>query len=202
LNLSADPKTPKELEPQFEALCKALKLNPDTNDVLDILRDPTKVPWSDLTNAIEHLESYGTFRGCLSDDWIITSPGPMERQRDGTFSRALQARGVRFFVVGDLTEEWYLYSIAHPIERAEDVVANLERYFSSSLVRNLMKEYPALPSDANKEELTKRFGEILSVAQVHLPVRILARDLVENGFPVLRYEIRWAPEALRPCGRS
>jgi hypothetical protein len=64
-----------------------------------------------------------------------------------------------------------------------------------------MKEYPVLPPDAKKDEVTRRFGEILSVAQVHLPVRILARNLVENGFLVLRYEIRWAPEALRLCGR-
>ncbi|RXW23456.1 hypothetical protein EST38_g2421 [Candolleomyces aberdarensis] len=196
----ADPKTPAELRPQFEALCKALKLDPDADDVLETLKDPTRVSSSDLTNTIEHLESYGTFRGCLSDDWIITSPGPMERQRNGTFSRALQARGVRFVVFGDLTEEWYLYSIAHPIERAEDVITNLERYFSSSLVRDLVGQYPALPPKAKKKDLKRRFGEILSVAQVHLPVRVLARDLVDNGFPVLRYEIRWTPEELRPFG--
>ena len=99
---SADPKTPAELEPQFESLCKALKLDPGAVGILETLRDPIKVPPSDITNAIEHLESYGTFRGCLSDDWIITSHGQMERQRDGSFSRTLQARGVRYVVVGDL----------------------------------------------------------------------------------------------------
>jgi hypothetical protein len=69
-------------------------------------------------------------------------------------------------------------------------------------VRSLINQFSAIAPDAKEEELTKRFGEILSMAQVRLPVQILARDLVENGFPVLRYEIRWAPEAFRPCGRS
>jgi hypothetical protein len=142
---SADLKSSQRTGTPIRSPTQSSETGPRAADVLGTLRDPTKVPWFDITNAIEHLESYGTFRGCLSDDWIITSPGPMERQRNGTSSRALQARGVRFVVAGDLTEEWYIYSIAHPIDGAEDIVTNLERYFSSLLVRGLMKEcYPPM----------------------------------------------------------
>ncbi|KAF5319051.1 hypothetical protein D9611_012717 [Ephemerocybe angulata] len=38
-----DPKTPKELQPQFEALCRALDLDPDAEDVVETLRDPSKI---------------------------------------------------------------------------------------------------------------------------------------------------------------
>ena len=33
-------------------------------------------------------------------------------------------------------------------------------------------------------------------------MRLLARDLLKAGFPVLRYEIRWTPEQVRPFGEN
>ena len=60
------PKTPAELRSQFEALCRALSLDPTSPNVLDTLRDSTKVPFSAITRAIETdalgIEN-GTFRG-------------------------------------------------------------------------------------------------------------------------------------------
>ena len=53
-----------------------------------------------------------------------------------------------------------------------------------------------------KEELERLYGRILSEGQVHLPVRLFARDMVNAGFPVVRYEIRWTPEQVRPLGTS
>ncbi|TEB33306.1 alpha/beta-hydrolase [Coprinellus micaceus] len=185
-----NPKTPRELRPQFKSLCRALGLDPDAEDVVEILKDPARVPWASITKVIEDPENllglYGTFRGCLSEDWIQTSPRPMERQRDGSFARELKKRGV--------AEEWYLYSIAHPITSPDDLVPNLERYFSSDLVAKLMK------LDRGGEDVQRRFGELLSLVQVHLPVHILARDLAASGFPVLRYQIRWTPPEVRPLG--
>lgn len=148
----------------------------------------------------ERLGVYGTFRGCLSDDWISPSPGPMERQRNGAFSQALKKRGLRFIVVGDLKEEWYLYSIAHPIRGPHEIVPNLERYFSPALVEKLLRGYPELPADALGDEAQRSFGEILSDVQVHLPIRLLARDLLAHDFPVLCYSIRWTPAQARPYG--
>jgi len=41
---------------------------------------------------------------------------------------------------------------------------------------------------------------VLSDGQVHLPTRLLARDLASHGMPVVRYEIHWTPPALRTQG--
>jgi len=68
------------------------------------------------------------------------------------------------------------------------------------MVESLLEHYYKLPDNASSLASRKLFGEILSDAQVHLPVRILGRDLHEAGFPVLRYEIRWTPEKLRLDG--
>ncbi|KDR80904.1 hypothetical protein GALMADRAFT_241413 [Galerina marginata CBS 339.88] len=199
--LLTDPKTPLELRPQFDELCRALKLDPDAPDILPTLRDPSKVPWESITKVIEtDLGHFGTFRGCLSEDWISVDPGPMEWQRSGGLARGLLAHGVRSVVVGDLTEEWYLYSIAHPINGPLDILPNLERYFPTDIAKKMVGVFPQLPANAGSEESTRLYGDIMSVGQVHLPVRLLAKDLESSGYPILRYEIRWSPEQHRPFG--
>lgn len=204
-----DPKTQAELRPQFEALCRALQLNPDSPDILDTLKDPKKVSWKSITHVIEtdKMGKYGTFRGCLGGDgWLSPVKAGnrpdslMDWQRTGGFAHSLRARGVKAVVIGDLKEEWYLYSIAHPISGPKDILPNLERYFSDYISQKMIDAYPPLDNNASSEEATGRFGDILSAAQVHLPVRLLVRDLRAAGFPVVRYEIRWTPEQARPFG--
>ncbi|EIN08288.1 carboxylesterase [Punctularia strigosozonata HHB-11173 SS5] len=196
------PKSLRELRPQFRALCSALGLDPDASGVLSVLRDARRVPWASIAHAIENLGVHGTFRGALDGGWLPVSPDSMTWQRSGDFARALRAKGVRSIVVGDLTEEWYLYSIAHPIHTPADIHTNLERYYPADLVHKLLALYDKWPphEGTDVEELQKLFGEMLSEGQVHLPVRLLHRDLAKSGFPVLRYEIRWTPEQLRPFG--
>ncbi|KAF8957122.1 Alpha/Beta hydrolase protein [Flammula alnicola] len=96
-----------------------------------------------LCRALNH---FGTFRGCLADDWVNVNPGLVEWQRSGGLARGLQEHGVRSVVVGDLIEEWYLYSIAHPID-----------------------------ANAGSDEATKLYGDIMSCGQVHLPVSCLRK---------------------------
>ncbi|KZT07020.1 carboxylesterase [Laetiporus sulphureus 93-53] len=197
------PKTPAELRPQFQALCRALKLDPTSPDVLSILRNPAKVPTSAITHVIETDAvgvEYGTFRGCTDGAWLASTPDPMSWQRSGGFAHALKAKGVRSIVVGDLTEEWYLYAIAHPVCGVRDVEPNVMRYFPPNVVRKLLTLYTPPKEDASVEEVKKYMGDVLSDGQVHLPVRLLARDLMAADFPVVRYEIRWTPEQVRPFG--
>ncbi|KAE9397935.1 carboxylesterase [Gymnopus androsaceus JB14] len=197
------PKTPAELRPQFEALCHALDIDPHSPDVLNTLRDSSVIPASKICELIETDAlgtEYGTFRGSVDESWLMSSPDVMAWQRSGQFARNLMKRGVKSIVVGDLTEEWYLYSIAHPISQANDVPVNLERYYPMEMVEQMMKLYRQLGDNAEPEECARLFGDILSDWQVHLPVRLLARDLHQAGFPVLRYEIAWTPEQLRPEG--
>ncbi|KAJ7272575.1 Alpha/Beta hydrolase protein [Mycena haematopus] len=194
------PRTAEELRPQFQALCRALDINPSSSDALSRLLE---VPASEITRVIETDvlgTEYGTFRGCLDGEWLATSPDPMTWQRTGGFAHALREKGVKSILVGDLTEEWYLYSIAHPINTPKDIAPNLERYYPTGMVMALMSHYHSLPENATSEASAKLFGEILSDSQVHLPIRILVRDLHAAGFPALRYEIRWTPEQLRSKG--
>ncbi|KAI0692905.1 carboxylesterase [Cytidiella melzeri] len=197
------PKSPRDLRPQFQAVCRALGIDPSLPDALSKLRDPNVTPASALTHIIETDKAgteNGTFRGCVEESWFPGTPDIMEWQRSGGFADALREKGVRSVVVGDLTEEWYLYSIAHPVKSMKDIELNLKRYYQDDFIKKTMEMYPAVPDGADEKEFMKLLGQVLSDGQVHLPVRLLARDLVRAGFPVLRYEIRWTPEQVRPFG--
>ncbi|KAL1676535.1 Alpha/Beta hydrolase protein [Schizophyllum commune] len=201
------PKTPADLRTQYAALCTALNLDPAAPDTLATLRDPTRVPASRITHAIETDAvgtEHGTYRGALSAPWLSTEAGhdPMTWQRTGALAHALRAKGVKSILLGDVPDEWYLYSIAHPIQAAADIPVNLRRYYPGDLVDKMLKLWDELPGDATKEVAARRFGEVLSAGQVHVPVRMLHRDLVNAGFPVVRYAVRWAPEGVKPFGEQ
>ncbi|EKM58177.1 uncharacterized protein PHACADRAFT_252281 [Phanerochaete carnosa HHB-10118-sp] len=198
------PKNPASLRPQFQALCRAVGIDPAAPDAFAKLSDPAVVPASVITHAIETDATgpeHGTFRGCLDGDWLATRPSPMEWQRSGEFARALKAKGVRSIVVGDLTEEWYLYAIAcGELHSMDEVKTNLERFYPTDFNNKVVPLWRTVPEGSPPEDFMRLFGEISSMAQVHCPVRILARDLINAGFPVLRYEIAWTPEQVRPKG--
>jgi hypothetical protein len=124
----------------------------------------------------------------------------MEWQQSGGLARGLKARGVRAVVIGDLPDEWYIYSLVHPIKKPRDILPNLERYFPTDVAKNMIEAFPKLLPSADSKAAAKLYGDIMSCGQVHLPVRMFAKDMETNGFPVLRYEIRWTPEQYRPLG--
>jgi len=160
--------------------------------VLDTLRDPARLPAAAITRAIETDAlgvALGTFRGAFEESWLAAEP--MAWQRTGGLARGLQAHGVRSLVLGDLAEEWYLYSIAHFVKDVRGIELNMERYYQEDIVRKMMPLYRSLPEGAPVAEVEKLFGEMLSEGQVYLPVRLLARDLLASGFPFVRYRIRW-----------
>ena len=199
------PKTPAELRPQFVAFCRALSLDPSSPTVLEDLRNPDKVPTSAIVHAIDTDAlgvEFGTFRGAWEPSWLGSSDA-MEWQRTGGLARGLTAHGVRSVVVGDLTEEWYLYSISHPIQTIDDVEKNLLRYYRADVVTKMMEVCLAggkAPAEMTQEELVRLLGDMLSEGQVYLPVRLFARDMIQAGFPLVRYVIRWTPEQVRPFG--
>ena len=202
---STTPKTPAELRPQYAALCRALDLDPSSPS-LAALRDPSRVPASAITRAIETDAlgtEHGTFRGCREPRWLGGDGDAMAWQRTGGLARGLAAHGVRSVAVGDLSEEWYLYSIAHPVRGMRDVARNLERYYRADAVKRMLEIYLGA-GDGGEEDTAERaarvFGDVLAEGQVHLPVRLFARDMLAARFPLVRYEIRWTPEQLRPLG--
>ncbi|KAI0068602.1 carboxylesterase [Artomyces pyxidatus] len=200
--IAANPKPPGQLRPQYQALCRALKLDPDAPDTLSILRDPIRTPWQSITELIdsESLGAYGTFRGCLDGNWLPDTPDPMTWQRTGGLARGFLEHGVRSVVIGDLSEEWFSYAMAHPITEQKDILQNLERYYPDGIAERMIECYGNMPDGSKTAELQDWFGLVLSAGQVHLPVRLLHRDLWRAGFPVLRYAIEWTPEQWRPEG--
>ena len=133
----------------------------------------------------------------------------MAWQRSGELARGLRAHGVRSVVVGEVTEEWYLYSIAHPVTSEDELRRNLERYYRKDVVEKMLEVHLGQEGEGESgkplgertpEELERLLGEVVSEGQVYLPVRLFARDMLAAGYPLVRYEIRWTPEQLRKLG--
>ncbi|KAF7317743.1 Carboxylic ester hydrolase [Mycena kentingensis (nom. inval.)] len=151
---------------------------------------------------------YGTFRGCWDgQNWLPSSANPMEWQRSGAFARALRAKGVRSIVVGDLTEEWYLYSIAHPIASFDEIAPNLERYYQREVVEGLMKMYPK-PQDGDGDALKRFYGDLFRYV-THGTDRMLwafrAPNLTESQMDVARNWLDRVQEetaAIEKAGKS
>lgn len=202
---STVPKTPAELRPQFEALCLALSLDPKAPDILDILRDPTKVPAETLMHVIGTCKpgtEHSAYRSCLDGAWMSNDPDPMTWQRTGDLARKLLDKGVKAIAIGDLPDEWYIYAIGHEVNGLQDVMPNLLRWYPRTVAEKLMSLHKSLPDSATADEARKLTGKILSDGQVHVPVRIFARDFQQAGFPIFRYEIHWTPEQVRPNGEK
>jgi len=132
---------------------------------------------------------------------------PMEHQRSGELARGLKEHGVQSVVIGEVEEEWYLYSLAHPVRTREDAEVGLRRYLPEGVVQGLVREweekgrFEAVNEKDGETAMWERvFGEMLSTGQVYLPVRMLARDLCGAEFPVVRYVIEWTPEQCRKGG--
>ncbi|KAF8335098.1 hypothetical protein F5887DRAFT_989925 [Amanita rubescens] len=103
-------------------------------------------------------------------------------------------------MVGELKDEWYIYSVSHPISSPQDVKRHLTKHFPERIVNRLMLCFREISNDEDPEVAQRLFGQALSCALVHLPIRILQRDLLAAGFPVIRYLIEWTPEQLRHIG--
>ncbi|KDQ52807.1 hypothetical protein JAAARDRAFT_197885 [Jaapia argillacea MUCL 33604] len=205
-SIVANPKPPSVLREQYNAVCDALSLDPSSPTSFTTLSDPSAIPASKLTELIDSdkLGIYGTFRGCLEPEWYTggqsDSVDLMEWQRSGGLAKGLKEKGVKKIVVGEMMEEWYLYSIAHPVHGVGDIKFNLERYYERHDIDKVLNCYRTLPANAPLADIVRLMGEILSDGQVYLPVRFLARDMMKHGYPILRYEIRWSPEQRRPLG--
>ncbi|KAL0062266.1 hypothetical protein AAF712_010835 [Marasmius tenuissimus] len=159
--IATTPKTLSEHQPQYNALCTALDLDPSSSGNL--------------------VDSEGSIEGIGRE--------ALRSHRDGQNL----AFSMEPSVERDLTEEWYLYSIAHePIKSREDVRLNLLRYYRGNEVERMMAGREPVKGD-----WVRLFGEILSDWQVHVPVRMFARDMAKAGFPVVRYRIKWTPEKAR-----
>jgi hypothetical protein len=142
---------------------EALGIKNASEESLNHLKDPNKVSWESITAAAEKLIPYGTFRAC-SDGHFLNS-GSMKYQASPQFASALLSKGVKFLVVGDLKDEWYLYSIAHPITDYASIGANLRRYYPDAIVDRILKYYGGLNADDSQEEKENLFGVMLSEGQ-------------------------------------
>ena len=196
-----DPFDPAFRNEQFALLAEKLDLDPSKPGTLETIRDPVKVPSDRLVKAVFDMGTQSTFRAVVgSDGWC--RPDQMAYQHSGQFARDLKAAGVKCIIMGDVLEEWGWYSGQHVCREPKDILPNAARWYPIDVAQAIVDSFQPLSSDPTPEECDKRLADVLAAGQVHLPIRILARDLINASFPVVRYTFEKAPVALNLPGRS
>ncbi|WOO83410.1 putative esterase/lipase [Vanrija pseudolonga] len=193
----SDPLTPSERETQFAAFCAQLGADPASPSILAELRDTARYPTAALVAAVENMGLHSTFRGVVEAGWLRADQ--MAFQRSGGLGAALSAAGVRCVIAGDVRDEDAFYGIVHDVTTATDLLPNVARYYPLDVAQRLLAAYPPLDADAPRAQCQARLGRVLADGQVHLPVRLLCRDLAP-ALPTVRYAVEMVPRALGTGG--
>lgn len=190
----APPLTRLERAEQFSELCAQLGADAKSPGILADLRDQEKYPTEAIIAAVQRMGSLSTFRGVAADDegWSIRDILSYQRNSMG---RDLRSAGVKCVITGDVRDESVFYSVVHDAPRPADILPNVARYYPLHLAEALCATYPPLEDDATPQECQARLGRVLADGQVHLPVRLLAKDLSPH-IPTVRYTIEMVAEAL------
>ncbi|WVQ95293.1 hypothetical protein IAU59_002388 [Kwoniella sp. CBS 9459] len=188
----ADPLTPSTRNSQFQAFCQALNIDPSTPDILSRLRDKSEFPTERIIKAVEAMGDQCTFRGVVgTDGWVRADQ--VEYQRNGGLAKGLREAAVKCIIVGDVRDEDYFYKGVHFSESQAELVPNIARYYPWEQSERFLASYGPLAEDATVEEINNLLGRILADGQVHLPVRLLAKELAHADFPVVRYAVEFVP---------
>ncbi|KAG8221109.1 Alpha/Beta hydrolase protein [Butyriboletus roseoflavus] len=122
--------------------------------------------------------------------WIPTCPDSMTWQRSGRLTRKLREKGLTSSAIGDLSEEWYLYAIAHPVHGPRDVFPNILRYYPLQIVERLVEQYRALSNWLVTHGTDRCFRALrvpsLTAAQKEVAVAWL--DAIDKEFEILERE--------------
>ncbi|OCF41074.1 hypothetical protein I317_05085 [Kwoniella heveanensis CBS 569] len=193
------PLTPATRNTQFHAFCQALSIDPSTPDILSKLRDPAQFPTEKVIKAVQDMGDQCTFRGVVgTDGWVRADQ--VDYQRNGGLAKGLKEAGVKCIIVGDVRDEDYFYKGVHPSKTQSDLIPNIARYYPWEQSERFLASYGPIAEDATVEEINDLLGRILADGQVHLPVRLLAKELALANFPVVRYAVEFVP-AFFPNGK-
>lgn len=158
------------------------------------------MPSAALMRAVDGLGVLGTFRCVAERGWA--EPDTMAYQATA-LGRDLRAAGVAVVVVGEVLHEEVFYATTHATPTPADIAPNLHRYFGTRLAAEFVDLYDSfapLQPDAERRLAQRRFGTIMANAQVYVPARLLAADLITQHFPVVRYSIECVARAVSKRG--
>lgn len=162
----------------MEELCQRLGIDHTAPDVLEQLRDTSRVSTEALIAAVQGDGDATTYRGIQgTDGWL--GADMMGYQRSGGLARGLREAGVKCIIAGDVRDEvsnltvttdltepvradWQVsfYRTVHPCETKADLKIHLDRFYPEDTSRRLLAAYPPLPDSASPGECDELLGRV------------------------------------------
>ena len=100
----SDPVQPAERNCQVQDLCKSLGIDYNAPDLLEQLRDTSKVTTEQLMKAVQGDGDAATYRGVAGPDGWVRSD-MMAYQQSGRLASDLKRAGVKCVITGDVRDE-------------------------------------------------------------------------------------------------
>lgn len=191
--IQPNPSTSPILTSQFDSLCAAVNLPPDSlasaTTKLDALR---LIPAQTLVEAIGKLP-YHTFR--TSTDNLFVPSDFLSSLHDGSFATLLAQSNIRL-VLGEVAHEANLYKLINPPSDHAGLLAQIGNYYPPAVTQRLLSltdiydippETGAGNSEYNeaktREKYQSAFAAITADMQVHASIRGLTRSLLSPHTP-------------------
>lgn len=197
--LLVQPKAIKEVDEQYEELLTLLDipLSLTPEEKLSHLRN---VSADKLMEVLPTMKQH-TFRA-VSDNIFIANTLLLDL-KSGKFSKLLLQKKNFNIVIGEVANEPYLYSVLDTPTSQEELIVQLENYYPTAAVKEMIKLYPTVPNSLPEveyhEQLRQLFGTIVADGQVYASSRGYVKNLVNNGFPkerIFRYKVSYRPKYL------
>ncbi|KAF8851792.1 carboxylesteras-like protein [Acephala macrosclerotiorum] len=184
------PKVLSEVQEQFDDLCRVLGVPAvySRNQKLEMLR---RFSANELTTAVDSMRQK-FFRPILDGDFMSEDLFPSIF--DGRFSKCLKDLGIQT-IIGDLTQEFYLYKNVYPPTSYDSLVERLSWDYPRHVAVAITAPYKSSPSSESRstEYWKDVFGKLYADMQIHSSMRGYLNS-ISGTLPlsnIHRYRIDW-----------
>ena len=186
-SVSAQPRRPDQADEQFAELCAAFDITGSFEQRLKGLRE---IKDTELAGKLMDLK-YHTFRHVTDDEFVSSELSA--RSARFKFAAEFKRRGFKL-IIGEVENEDRTYRGVNPPTSKDDVLVQLQNYYSPETSARLLHLRPFTGTDSDPEHWKDLFGEIVAACQVHASERLFVSQLLHPSTglttsDVMRYRI-------------
>ncbi|KAH8666052.1 carboxylesterase-like protein [Tricladium varicosporioides] len=187
------PKSLSEADEHLENVMKTLGIPREINSYqkLQILRRKST---KELIEAVTRMQRK-FFRPVMDDEFI--SKDLFQRIYDGRFGQRMCELNIQT-IIGDLTQEYHLYSRAYPPKSYEGLVERLSWDYPQYIATAICEPYKQVSHNYLASQWAQLFGKLYADMQIHSTMRGFITEISQHVplSHILRYRIDWRTKSV------